>query len=174
MRALAASTLLLVAACSGGSGDEEEILPAALEIGSADATGEGFVAVDDGADVELVSGAQGGFHVWTTPRLSGAVGTIYLDREARRVSDDTLVLRAARTVLEVPGEAMLDWWHEDYALPSFMCPSPVGIRVFDEELSFHFELRDEDENLLAQDEIVLVPRCPTGDMNEFCQSVCGG
>jgi hypothetical protein len=172
--ATTAALLLFTVACGGGGGEGNPDLPAEIEIGTAEELdGVGFAHVDDGQRVELVPGSQGGFHVWTTPRMTGAAGTVYLDREARRVSDDVLVLRAARAVFEVPPEAMNEWWNEETARPSFMCPSPIGIRVYDEEIVFRFELRSEDEELLAVDEIALTPTCPA-DVEDWCREVCGG
>jgi len=172
--ALALATLSLLA-CTAGPGEEPIVLAADMEIGvSASASGEGFVAVPDGADVPLSAGAQGGYHVWTTPRLRGAAGTLYLDREARRVSDGVLMLRASRLVFDVPADAMRDWWLDEQSIPSFMCPAPVGIQVFDTEVEFTFELRNEDEELLAADSLVVVPRCADGEAGEFCRRGCSG
>lgn len=172
--ALAIATFSLLA-CTGTPGEEEELpLIADLQIGLSESGSEGFVEVDDGADVVLASGAQGGFHVWTAPRFRGAAGTLYLERQARRVSDGTLMLRASTLVIDVPIDAMSDWWRDQQAVPSFMCPAPVGLQAFDTEVEFTFELRNEDEELLATDRLVLVPRCPEGEEGEFCRDVCSG
>ena len=163
-------------ACTGVPGEEEEKLPliADMQIGLSTDGSEGFVEVSDGADVQLASGAQGGYHVWTAPRFRGAMGTLYLDREARRVSDGTLMLRASRLVIDVPEGAMNDWWREQQAIPSFMCPALVGLQAFDVEVEFTFELRTEDEELLAEDSLIVIPRCEAGDAGEFCRNVCSG
>lgn len=143
-----------------------------LVIGSSELSGVGFVSVDDGADVELVSGAQGGFHIWTALRATGVAGEVFLEREARLVSDGTLILRAQRMYLEVPEDAMEDWWESAEAAPSFMCPSPVGVTVYDTEIALTATLTDGDGEILAEDHKVLVPRCPTGDQQEFCERIC--
>tara|TARA_R110002096_G_scaffold16898_9_gene57896 strand:- start:4338 stop:4868 length:531 start_codon:yes stop_codon:yes gene_type:complete len=169
-----AAASLFASACAPG--EEEEPLPfiADMQIGLSTNGSEGFMEVSDGADVQLASGAQGGYHVWTTPRFRGAMGTLYLDREARRVSDGTLMLRASRLVIDVPEDAMDDWWREQQAIPSFMCPAPVGLQAFDVEVEFTFTLRNEDEELLAEDSLVVIPRCEGGDNGDFCRNVCSG
>lgn len=176
--ALAFATLSLIA-CAGSADDGDVVDPdpefiADMQIGLSTDGSEGFVAADDGADVLLASGAQGGYHVWTAPRFRGAAGTLYLDREARRVSDGTLMLRASRLVIDVPIDAMSDWWREREAIPSFMCPAPVGLQAFDDEIEFTFKLYNEDEELLAVDSLIVVPRCPEGDEGEHCREVCSG
>lgn len=173
MRQLALIASLLVA-CSAEGVDEKDVEPliADMEIGVAVDGSEGFQLVDDGDDTALSPGAQGGFHVWTAPRFKGAMGTLYLDRQARRVEDGVLVLRASRLVLEVPENAMDSWWREEQAMPSFMCPPPLGIQIYDSEIEFTFELLSEDEELLASDSLILMPRCPEGD--EFCRGTCSG
>jgi hypothetical protein len=138
-----------------------------------------FAPVSDGDDVPLVSGAQGGFHVWTGLRVRGAAGTLYLEREARRVSDDVRILLGSTVVLELPDEAADDWWERpdgnpSDALPSFMCPTPLGVRVRDQALHFRAQLLTEDRELLAEDELIVVPRCPEGAEAEFCAEICSG
>ncbi len=172
---LAALSLL---ACAG-SADEEEVVVdpifiADMQIGLSTDGSEGFIEADNGGDVQLASGAQGGYHVWTAPRFRGASGTLYLDREARRVSDGTLMLRASRLVIAVPIDAMNDWWRQREAIPSFMCPAPVGLQAFDAEVEFTFRLYNEDEELLAIDSLVVVPRCEAGEGGEHCREVCSG
>jgi hypothetical protein len=154
-------------------------LPAELLVGSTSSDRTRFVEVADGDDVPLVSGSQGGFHVWTGLRVRGASGTLHLEREARRVSDGELVLRASTVVMELPDQAMADWWERPDgdsgdALPSFMCPTPIGLRVRDEPLRLRAQVLTPDEELLAEDEMVFVPRCPEGDEAEFCAEICSG
>jgi hypothetical protein len=145
-----------------------------LVLGGASDEGAGFVALDDGAEVPLIGGAQGGFHIWTGLRLRGLEGDLRIAREARRLSDGELVLRTPIQELAVPGEAMDGWWDRPNAAASFMCPSPIGLKVFDEELVLRATIRSIDGELLAQDDLVVVPRCPDGDQAEFCRSICGG
>jgi hypothetical protein len=170
--------------CGGGGveqGEPDSAPPAAeLVLGGASPDGTGFVPVHDGDDATLIGGAQGGFHVWTGLRVRGASGQLRLERQARRVDDDALVLRASTVVLDVP-ELGGAWWErpdgtEVNALPSFMCPTPIGIRVRDEPLRIRAQLLSDDQVLLGEDEIVLVPRCPVDDAGEaeFCAAICSG
>lgn len=142
--------------------------------GSAQLDGTGFVEVTEGQDVELVPGAQGGFHVWINVRLQGVMGDHYLRREARRVSDDALVLRSLRQQIIVPEDAMNDWWESPEASPAFMCPSPIGIRVFDEPIRYKIMLFDTDDEEIMSDELTLTPRCPEGEQEAFCLEICAG
>jgi hypothetical protein len=169
---LAISLLLVCAAC--GAGGEEPPVSGELIVGSSDYAGVEFVDVVDGAEVELVPGAQSGFHVWLGLKVHGAKGRLYLEREARRVEDDVLVLRGQRQLVEVPDDAMNDWWVRPTASPAFMCPSPLGIQVWDQEICFDVTLTDEDGELVAEDSIILVPTCPDGDERDFCFEICSG
>jgi len=184
-RAWAAGAIAL-AAC-GGDGAVEPGEPdaavgsAELILGGASADGSGFTPVEDGDDVTLIGGAQGGFHVWTGLRVRGAAGRLHLERQARRQSDDKLVLRASTAVVEIPIQSGDGWWElpdgdERDALPSFMCPTPIGIRVRDETLVIRAQLLDEDDRLLDEDTLTLVPRCPVDDAGEaeFCAEICSG
>lgn len=157
-----------------GADGGTEPLSADMEIGVAVDGSEGFVLIDDGEDAPLASGAQGGFHVWTAPRFKGAMGTLYLDRTARRVEDGILVLRASRLVIDVPEDAMDSWWRDEEAIPSFMCPPPLGIQIHDSAIEFSFELFNEDEQLMATDTLIVTPRCPAGIAGEFCRQTCSG
>lgn len=173
-RALAALTVATALVACGGTEAPPEPGSVQLHVGSAPQSGAGFVEVQDGADVELVPGAQGGFHVWTSTRLTGTSGLLFVTREARQVDTGQLVLRAQRVALEVPDAALSEMWESPAALPSFMCPAPIGIRIYDQELAFSVELRDEDDNILADDHIVVMPRCPEGAQRDFCLDICDG
>ncbi len=64
MRARLLACLLGVIAC----GDAEDPAAASLELGTGSWR---FEALDDGQDVELIRGAQGGWHVWVSFRVRG-------------------------------------------------------------------------------------------------------
>lgn len=165
------------AACTSDvppAGPDGGVVAGELALGGASDDGNGFVALDDGDDVTLIGGAQGGFHLWTGFKMRGMMGEVRIEREARRMSDDALVLRAPTQVLEVPEDAMEAWWERPEAVPSFMCPAPVGIRVYDEPLRLYVEVADEDGVVMATDELVVIPRCPEGELNAFCLSICDG
>jgi len=173
-------TVLFVSLLAPGCGETIDPEPppiegdAALVLGGAAASGEGFIELIDGDEVELVPGSQGGFHVWTGMEVLGTEGRHYLEREARRTDDDVLVLRAIRQSLDVPSDAMIDWWRKPEAVPSFMCPTPIGVKVFDQEVTFSVKLVDEDDNVVTEDSITLIPRCPEGEHADFCLEICSG
>jgi hypothetical protein len=167
--ALAASS---AAGCLDGT---PPIEPLHMEVGSAvPEEGVSFVVVEDGTQVPLVPGSQGGFHVWLGMRVRGISGRLYVEREARREADQALVFRGLRQIIDIPEDAYQDWWISPSSSPAFMCPSPIGIRVFDEALVFVVRLLDEDEEVLATDRIVLVPRCTEGAQEAFCRDICAG
>jgi len=162
--------LLAPAACGG----EEDPLPTAeLQVGGS-LDGISFADVADGDDVELVPGAQGGFHVWISMRVHGAAGSLLVEREARRVSDGALILAAVARPVDIPGDAMEGWWESPEAAPAFMCPSPIGIQVFDQEIEYTVRLVDETEAVVAEGGVALVPHCPDGDQHDFCVEICSG
>lgn len=171
--------LALAAGCGagGGSGPDATPEPAPviqLEVGSAADDGAGFLAVADGTDVTLIPGAQSGFHVWLHMRVRGVSGRLTVVRTARRQRDSALVFRGLPQRVEVPDAAVEAWWEGPMASPAFMCPSPIGIQVFDEALVFEVQLMDADDQLLAADDLVLIPHCPEGGQAEFCREICAG
>lgn len=180
MRREIASVLMFVlvgaSGCEGGGMNPPPPPPPPpegdLQIGGSEASGIGFVELEDMDEVELVAGAQGGYHVWTTFRVRETAGPLYLRREARLVEDGTLVLKALPTRVDVPEEAMSGWWVKEEALPSFMCPPPVGLTVYDKEIAFDVRLTDQDgEEIYAEDHLVVKTRCPEGDL-ETCHRIC--
>jgi hypothetical protein len=183
LRALGASTALWAGLIATGCGTEPgpagiDAGTAAIEAGTAGANGIGYVASEDDTDVFLVPGAQSGFHVWLNVRVRGIAGELMIERAARRQRDGVLVFRGLAQRLEVPDTALDDWWESPEASPAFMCPSPIGIQVFDEALIFEVRLLDpeaaEGDAPLAEDTLVLIPHCPAGEQAEFCVSICSG
>lgn len=176
---------LLAIGCGNGPGTVEiDAAPAIdagrveLEAGTSGADGTGYVATDDGTDVFLVPGAQSGFHVWLNVRVRGIAGELMIERAARRQRDNVLVFRGLPQRMEVPDTALDDWWESPVASPAFMCPSPIGIKIFDETLVFEVRLLDPDAEEgappLAEDTLVLIPHCPEDEQAEFCVSICSG
>ena len=173
--ALLLGALLTAAAPGcGGEGDPVDPGPSDLQAGTARTDGTGFVEIADGADAELVAGAQGGFHVWVNYRVIGASGPLDLVREARRTEDGAAILVNAEVPVDVPDDAMLDWWESPTAVPSFMCPTPIGVAVVDHEVRIQIRLLSETDELLGEDTVTVVPRCPTGDNEEWCYRICSG
>lgn len=151
---------------------------ARVVIGSAPGDGAGFIAVDDGTDVELIPGAQGGFHVWISARTTDLVGKYYFRVSARRVADDALVLAGGLRYVDIPETASGASWETESASPAFMCPVPIGISIRDMPIRFTLEVftyeDDPDRKLIASDTLVLVPHCPETDQQEFCINICSG
>lgn len=179
MRDHVAATLLIVAAIAlmvlagaGCSGSPAPHGTATLALGSANSDGTGFTSLD--GDQTLVEGAQGGFHVWLKYRVAGmAPAEVKVHREAHRVSDDSLVLRTDGT--QQVGDAGGDgWWELPNALPSFMCPTPIGISVIDERIVFDVTLTTVDGAPLAAASAEATVHCPAGDENAFCLKICSG
>lgn len=173
-RAIALTGALAVLACACGGSGPEPGPEGELEVGSAALDGTGFITVADGTEVELVPGAQGGFHVWLNLSVRGVQGALFVERTARRVEDDALILRAPAQRFDVPAAAMIDWWQPEAAAPAFMCPSPIGLAVFDREIYYDVSLTDADGEVVATDTLILLPRCPEGDQREFCLRICSG
>ena len=102
-----------------------------VELGTSALDGSGFLPLT--GDQTLVPGAQGGFHVWVKWKVEGmSPQKVHAARTVRRVSDGAPILttetaqrrwgRWRRRVVEPPS-----------ALPSFMCPTPIGISVEDQD-----------------------------------------
>ncbi len=165
--------LLLLSALVSACIEVPEAEPT-LTLGSAPASGVGFVSADDGQSVELIPGAQSGFHVWLAMRIEGLEGQVFVEHEARRVRDEALVLRGQRRSLDIPSDALMAPWEPENASPAFMCPSPLGLQVFDEEIVYRVRVTNADDELLADASIRLTPRCPSGPEEAFCRDICAG
>lgn len=162
--------LAFAPACGGGGAGSGDVVVIA---GSAADDGTGYRPVSDGDPVPLISGAQGGFHVWVNVQLEGVMGELTLEREGRRDDTDQLVLAPSRTPLDVPADAMTAPWESPEAAPSFMCPTPVGISVIDLPIRFRVRLLDAEDAVVAEDSFVVRPTCPTADgLAAFCQDIC--
>jgi hypothetical protein len=127
-------------------------------------SGPGDTPLSDGQDVMLEAGAQGGFHVWLSWRVTGMdERELQLSRTARRLADDKLVLRTSGGVREPGG-----------TIPMFMCPTPIGISVDGEPIVFRLALERADGTSLASGHVTLTPHCPEDGQREFCQRICRG
>jgi hypothetical protein len=151
--------LLLIAGCAAGAPG-----PLRLTLGGAHDDGSGFLPLS--GDVDLVPGAQGGFHLWLKYRLSGVDRQVHVIRSAVRVSDGRAILNALPLV-----QTVTDPFESPEAMPSFMCPTPIGVRVYDEEVELRLQIRDGDATL-AEGSARVIARCPPN--NDFCPRICGG
>jgi hypothetical protein len=130
-------------------------------------------ALEDGQDVPLVAGAQGGFHVWLQYSVRDLPpGTVRLERTAHRVADGAVVLRYLGD--SDVGEPDADGWFTAPApIPMFMCPTPIGVSVVDQPIAFALRVLDDAGGERARTDITLTPRCPD-DQRDFCTRICTG
>ena len=130
----------------------------------------------DGQDAVLEPGVQGGFHVLMKMRVSGPMPARFvLNKWARRVDDEKLVLRSMITVEPDGSRTATGAWEMD-GTRMFMCPSPIGISVIDRRIRFEVILADDGGVQLGRGAVTLQPRCPTdsADYLAFCQKICTG
>jgi hypothetical protein len=176
----AALVAALVAAGCGGAGARPDgaadmTRPALAEIllGGTAADGSGFATL--AGDQTLIAGAQGGFHVWLKYRVAGMPETrLKVHRETHRVSDNALILLADGTQ-EVGAPGADGYWELPVALPSFMCPTPIGITVIDEAVTFTVDIAGGDGTPLAHGSAQATVRCPTAEPDAgFCRHICSG
>lgn len=168
----------LVAACGddGPEPDERQPIPGSAEIGATDNRGV-FLPIPASGDIQLEPGAQGGFHVPIQVRLSGEARDelgefAFLERTARRVSDDILVSRSRFDVRFVAGD---DGWDIlDFPAFVFLCPTQVDVGVADEALRLEVRVGDPDEFVPLVATATVTPRCPTGGQQQFCELICRG
>jgi hypothetical protein len=186
-RALAISGSLLASAVTAGCGGQMD--PPAprpfeismLAIGGGQSDGTGFVPLVDGQDAALVSGAQGGFHVWLNLQFEMSSmmelpSSIVVERRARLERTQELVSTTKeRRMLAGPSEQS-GRFELDKAMPMFLCPAPAGIRVDDQALAVHVRIFADEHSMdaLADGTIKVRPRCPEGDLASFCSRICGG
>ncbi len=132
-----------------------------LQLGGSDADGLTFEAFADGAPRPLVSGGQGGMHVWLSARISGVCPTVaFLDR---RVVDDatgeTYYFASGRArFVDGPSVGVFDLYPAE---PMFVCPNSVGGPVVGHPLRFVAAI-DDDDGRHAEAELSFVPECPDG------------
>jgi hypothetical protein len=180
--AAAAFAMLLATGCGGAPPVPPPPGSPMLTLGGFEGDGGSFVPLVDGADATLVEGAQGGFHVWMEFRLANAPAEhVDVTRLAHRVSDNALVLRAVGTY-DIPQMPPGQPWESPEPARMFMCPSPIGIRVVDEQIRYDVSFGHEEGtdangmpivHEVAHGTITLVPRCPDAQ-RDFCLRICSG
>ncbi len=60
------------------------------------------------------------------------------------------------------------------AIPSFMCPTPLGVNVIGEPVAFELTIDDGHGVRLGEAGGSATPRCPTDGQATFCQQICSG
>lgn len=175
---LLATTLL---ACGGvdapGPGPDD---PAALFVGtSAEDGGAPFARLEDGQELTLEPGAQGGFHVLLTFQMNDEAAarvsmTPMVQRQVRRTDTGQLVSRSQHQLEFSPAIETQGMNQADKLVPLFLCPAPVGIQVSDQTLELEVRVQDESGAFEVSGTARFVPRCPEGDQAEFCAEICAG
>lgn len=167
--------LLLLAACGepiegpdGGSDGGVLWAEGTLELGGEAADG-GYLPLPP--ESFATPGAQGGYHLAVLYQVTGqALERVVFAHRVTRVRDDVLVSKGTRTLDVTPVAAGASWITPGPVI-IFICPTPVGVNVVDEELNF--------EVTAAKGGVVLgraaarsVFRCAATD--SFCASICSG
>lgn len=183
------SALTLALAACGGGGDDPGVdggprdgralprVPGVAQIGGVDERGD-FTPLPPAANLELEAGSQGGFHVPIQVRIDAearaALGaSSFHIREARRTRDDRLTSGPIAFDLRWV-EAEDGWFQMDEPLFMFLCPTPIGVEVADEELRLAVTVGDPDEVTPLVDSATITARCPAGAQARFCDEICRG
>lgn len=133
-----------------------------------------WVDLVDGQGVELAPGAQGGFHIWLHYRVQGAAGPVVVKRSAVRVTRsgarDPVLNAQPSQMTFLAGEV----FQTEYPIPSFMCPTPLGVNVIDELIELRLRLETPAGVFLGERLARVVARCPPeGDpQRAYCQMIC--
>jgi hypothetical protein len=86
--------------------------------------------------------------------------------------DNALILRTEGVQEMGMGDAV---WELPAPLPSFMCPTPLGVNVRDEVVRFTVVLLAIDaDTVIAEAAAEATPRCPEDEQREFCERICSG
>ncbi len=159
----------LLAGCGGAA------VPGSVhfELGTADILGDGFLPLK--GDQTLVSGAQGGFHIWLKYRAYGMSGqTVRMLETARRDDSGDLVRKSPLLEEQVGSAGDEGYFEEERARPGFMCPAPLGVKVRDQSIHFEVKFMDGQDHPLDKQGTSVTVRCPSGDGQEYCEKVCSG
>ncbi len=125
-----------------------------------------FVAMP--LEVQLHSGAQGGFHVPAMFQVTGQhEDAAVFEHFVRRARDSALVSRGTRT-LDVSGNP----WVTSQPIPIFMCPPPVGIDIIGEDLTFEVSVTSASGAVLSRETAKTRVKCPS--TASYCASICKG
>lgn len=180
---LGTGLLLASLAVSPACGGPSDPSPLTVELGTLDPSdplGMRYLPLSDDLQVQLAGGAQGGFHIWTLYRIGGnrSDQRIRVRRYIDRLGSDgsrKRVLTADGTE-RIPAESP---WQSPAPIPSFVCPTPLGVNVLDAPLELKLRLEDNSSGeLLGEAQVRLRAVCPpamAGDtQNAFCMMICVG
>jgi hypothetical protein len=163
-----AALLLLLGGC-GHPGAPD----AGVDVGVWAAFALGIEGLDAGfeafpSEVEATAGAQGGFHVPVMYRVQvdQALDGVHFEHRVRRVTDNRLVSKGERRF-----DVAASGWTTSSAVVVFICPTPVGVAVVNEVLSFEVTATRAGQTL-GTAAATAVFHCPSGD--PYCLTVCKG
>ncbi|MFT3708130.1 MAG: hypothetical protein QM817_10790 [Archangium sp.] len=165
----------LVSACGGGGGADggSDAGPplwteGTLEVGTRSAPGVDDFAVF-GAEAPLTPGAQGGYHVETRYRVNGQrLDAVVFTHVVRLADAGTLVSKGTRR-FDVGDDGGDPWVSEIF--PVFMCPTPVGVNVANERVTFEITATATDGGFLGRATGSTRLHCDPG---AYCEVVCRG
>lgn len=145
-----------------------------------------WVDLSDGQSVQVAPGSQGGFHVWTMYRVAENTQArkLHVQRIADRIATDGTRQRVLSTdgVLDLPAQLPGEVWQTPSPIPSFMCPTPIGVSILDAPVELDVKLIEDqvsgvaDSRVLGEAHVRLNLTCPPqGDpQHDFCISICKG
>jgi hypothetical protein len=123
------------------------------------------------AQLVLHPGSQGGFHAPLLYRVDHQTeSAVVFEHRVTRSRDGVLVSKGTRT-FDIDGAA--GSWVTDGPVVIFLCPTPVGVSVTDEALTFEITATKASTGLLGRAIGQVIVQCPDSG-KAFCQSVCGG
>ncbi len=149
-------TVWILASLGGGCVPEEPPPSSDFEVELGSGSWR-FEALQDGQDVELVRGAQGGWHVWVSVRARGmpepGIAQLLIESEVEDLEGVPPSVTEARVRFDpVRGEPglreLVGWVHVQLA-PACVVDHPIRVRV---------AVTDEAGGATAIDERVVVPR----------------
>lgn len=170
-RALELFAALTLSACVGGGASDgglDASVPSwtdgTLSLGGRDVDG-GFTTLP--AESTGEPGSQGGYHVSVMYRVTGeSLASVLFEHRVTRTRDGTLVSKGSRTF-----DVLGDPWTTERGVIVFLCPTPVGVDILGEELTFQVTA-SKGGSLLGTSSATTVFRCTQGDA--FCASICRG
>lgn len=137
----------------------------ALEVGGEGPDG-GFITLP--SMVEAQPGSQGGYHVPLMYRVTGhAMAGVTFEHRVTRAGDGRLVSKGSRSWDVEPGSS----WTTSRPTIVFLCPTPIGVSIVAEPLSFQVTAL-KDGLLLGTAAAAGTFGCPPGDA--FCETICSG
>lgn len=171
-------TLMLLGAlvclgCGGGKGEPDGSVTqdaawpdGALQLGVRSDGGSDFQVLP--AEVSLVPGAQGGYHVEVRYQVSGEpTNAVLFTHRAHLTDTGALVSKGTRQFDVLPTGGA--WLSEPF--PIFMCPTPVGVTVTNQNVTIEVTATSADGGLLGTTSGTTKLRCGAG---QYCETICKG